>query len=345
MELSIQERLKDLRLSDDMIELLRSGRIDTALLCELAAHPDFVKLLADIQIYVQGIAATQIQNLNAWVDVARAETMEKHQPGGTTADGVLQADEAALQQADQGRKTMADTDCSRIRIGEKLHPAEVFEMDLFQNWKNQLDVLHRTYCKICEPEKVEYKKDICATQNEIDELERKLLIPIPKSLKDTFLFFSKNIDFYAYLPDEFELPQELREIFSASFEVSMKEMILAEQSRKSWVEGCFSNQNDDYDKVWHNKLGFMTVPNGDIIAFDLSDPKDDKKVVYLSHDDGEGHGVVLGENFEEYFSNLLLIGGCGNEDWQMIPFIDKAKGLCANSENADTYRKLIGLTW
>ena len=42
--------LADLRLSDDMIELLKSGRIDTALLCELAAHPDFVKLLADIQI-------------------------------------------------------------------------------------------------------------------------------------------------------------------------------------------------------------------------------------------------------------------------------------------------------
>lgn len=50
MELSIQERLKDLR--------VERGRIDTALLCELAAHPDFVKLLADIQIYVEGIAAT-----------------------------------------------------------------------------------------------------------------------------------------------------------------------------------------------------------------------------------------------------------------------------------------------
>jgi len=84
--------LADLRLSDEMIDLLKSGQIDTALLCELAAHPDFVKLLADIQIYVEGIAATQIQNLNAWVDVARAEIVEKYQPGehDKTA-GVLQA--------------------------------------------------------------------------------------------------------------------------------------------------------------------------------------------------------------------------------------------------------------
>jgi len=73
--------LADLRLSDEMIDLLKSGRIDNTLLCELAAHPDFVKLLADIQIYVEGIAAMQIQNLNAWVDVARAEIVEKYQPG------------------------------------------------------------------------------------------------------------------------------------------------------------------------------------------------------------------------------------------------------------------------
>ena len=33
-----------------MINLLKSGRIDTALLCELAAYSDLVKLLADMQI-------------------------------------------------------------------------------------------------------------------------------------------------------------------------------------------------------------------------------------------------------------------------------------------------------
>lgn len=44
MERSIQERLKGLRLSNDMIELLKSGQADNPLLCELAAHPDFIKL-------------------------------------------------------------------------------------------------------------------------------------------------------------------------------------------------------------------------------------------------------------------------------------------------------------
>ena len=73
--------LNDLHLSDDMIELLRSGRVNTPLLCELALHKDFGKLLADIEIYVNGMAAAQIQNLNAWADVTRDELMEKYQPG------------------------------------------------------------------------------------------------------------------------------------------------------------------------------------------------------------------------------------------------------------------------
>ena len=73
--------LADLHLSDELIELLRNRRIDTALFYELATHKDFIKLLADIEIYVNGIATGQIQNLNAWVDVTRAEIMEKYQLG------------------------------------------------------------------------------------------------------------------------------------------------------------------------------------------------------------------------------------------------------------------------
>lgn len=213
----------------------------------------------------------------------------------------------------------------------------------FQKWEEQLDLLYKTYGSICIAEDVEYKKDAIATQEEVIRLEEALGMPIPQSLRDTFLRLSKHICFSAFLPSDFVLPEALTEIFSAYFTLSMDEMIEAEASRKSWVDECFSNEEDEYDKVWHNKLGFMTVGNGDVIAFDLNDTKEDKRVVYLSHDDGEGHGVILGETFADYFNNLLLIGGCGNEDWQMLPFIQASKGLDAYSANADTYRKLIGL--
>ena len=43
----------------DMIELLKSGRVDNSLLCELATHPDFPRLMADLEIYVNGVAGNR----------------------------------------------------------------------------------------------------------------------------------------------------------------------------------------------------------------------------------------------------------------------------------------------
>ena len=75
--------LADLRLSDDMIELLKSGRVDNSLLCELAAHPDFPRLMADLEIYVNGIAGKQVQSANAIVDAVSTTIMKQHNPGLT----------------------------------------------------------------------------------------------------------------------------------------------------------------------------------------------------------------------------------------------------------------------
>ena len=72
-----------------MIEVLKEGRIDTALLGELVAHPDFMKLLGDISIYANGLAAMQIHNLNAWVEVVRAKYLNEYQEGEQNMDALL----------------------------------------------------------------------------------------------------------------------------------------------------------------------------------------------------------------------------------------------------------------
>ena len=48
----INTPLTELHLNDEMVALLKSGRINNRLLCELATHKDFIKFLADIEIYV-----------------------------------------------------------------------------------------------------------------------------------------------------------------------------------------------------------------------------------------------------------------------------------------------------
>ena len=77
----INTPLMELHLNDEMVALLKSGRINNRLLCELATHKDFIKFLADIEIYVDGIATMQIQNLNALVDTVRHEIIERYRPG------------------------------------------------------------------------------------------------------------------------------------------------------------------------------------------------------------------------------------------------------------------------
>ena len=73
--------LSELHLTDEAVALLKSGRVNNRLLCELLAHKDFVRLLADIEIYVDRVASMQVQSLNAYVDVVRQEIIDRYQPG------------------------------------------------------------------------------------------------------------------------------------------------------------------------------------------------------------------------------------------------------------------------
>ena len=91
--------LADLHLSDDMIDVLKEGRVDTALLGELVAHKDFMKLLADINVYVNGLAAMQVHNLNAWVDTVRAKYLNEYRQGELDMD-LLLSDAILLRERD-----------------------------------------------------------------------------------------------------------------------------------------------------------------------------------------------------------------------------------------------------
>ena len=53
--------LNALHLSDDMIALLCSGRLNNRLLCEMALHPGFPQLMTDIEICVNRIADMRMQ--------------------------------------------------------------------------------------------------------------------------------------------------------------------------------------------------------------------------------------------------------------------------------------------
>ena len=65
--------LDELHLSDEAIEFLKGGTVNTRLLCELMTHDDFWRLMADMEIYVDRIASQQITNINYAVDSVRRD--------------------------------------------------------------------------------------------------------------------------------------------------------------------------------------------------------------------------------------------------------------------------------
>ena len=70
----------DLHLSDEMLDILRSGNINNRLLCEIVTHSEFRRLLLDIEVYVDRLAGMQIDNLNAVVATTRAEILSRENP-------------------------------------------------------------------------------------------------------------------------------------------------------------------------------------------------------------------------------------------------------------------------
>ena len=85
--------LTELHLSDDMVELLKSGRINNRLLCEIATHENFIPLMTDAEIYVDGIATMRFQDINAVLEAVRLEIQQKYQP--TESDSTLKALQAS----------------------------------------------------------------------------------------------------------------------------------------------------------------------------------------------------------------------------------------------------------
>jgi len=95
--------------------------------------------------------------------------------------------------------------------------------------------------------------------------------------------------------------------------------------------------------VWHDKLAFAEVGNGDLLAFDTA-VSDDGPIVYLSHDDGDGHGKRMADNFVDLMERWSPLGCPGSEDWQWIPFCDTSSGLIdPNGPNADRWRQWLGI--
>lgn len=82
-----------LHLSDDMINLLLSGSINNRLLCEIVTHDKFKELMADTEIFIDGVATKRFNDLNSSLETVRAEII--NQNPNVSADHTLRTLSAA----------------------------------------------------------------------------------------------------------------------------------------------------------------------------------------------------------------------------------------------------------
>ena len=182
-----------------------------------------------------------------------------------------------------------------------------------------------------------------AKEKDILLIESKLNYHLPDDFRNVLLTISSHCEFKWFLPDDFCLPDQLQQIFCGDLHWNADLLLQLNKNKESWINEVFPDNENEYDKIWHNKFLFQEVGNGDYLSIDMT-PENSGKVIYLSHDDGEGHGFVMANSFTDLIRNWTKLGCVGGEDWQWLPFCkDKESGIDSDCDNAQLWYKTIGL--
>ena len=138
-------------------------------------------------------------------------------------------------------------------------------LERLNRFKNRVDELGGTTSKIVCKE--------VATEEEVSNLEKEWGYKLPDDFRWVLLNVSSHLEFFwnLYREEEelLELPKELVEIFSGNLYFGIDTILSCEESRKDWIDICYPDYNNPYDKIFHNKLAFQKVSNGDLFAIDL----------------------------------------------------------------------------
>lgn len=72
--------IQELHLDDKTLEILRTGKFNHRLLCEIIKHKGFNRLMTDAEIVVDRIADMRVEQMNATFEMARQEVIKKYTP-------------------------------------------------------------------------------------------------------------------------------------------------------------------------------------------------------------------------------------------------------------------------
>lgn len=177
-----------------------------------------------------------------------------------------------------------------------------------------------------------------ASEKQIQGVEAEIGRSIPVELRDALLTFSSHLEFRWFLKDCIKLPDQLRDVYAGELHWGLDLTPDFVMGYQGWIESVFPNPDDPYDVVWHGKFPFQEVGNGDYLSLDT-----EGRVIYLSHDDGKGHGYVMADSFTDLLARWVPLGCVGAEDWQWLPFTNAmSTRIDPTSEAAGLWQELLG---
>ncbi len=101
----------ELGLDDETVDLLKSGKLNVRLICEMIKHPDFKNFLSDMEIYVDNLAGMQFRNINKMIEQTRVRLQNK---GISDEDHYMKTLEAATISEDNYFNNLLGNDVVKI---------------------------------------------------------------------------------------------------------------------------------------------------------------------------------------------------------------------------------------
>lgn len=181
-----------------------------------------------------------------------------------------------------------------------------------------------------------------ATIEWINRIEKTTNQTFPDDFKTVLTQFSSAVRINWHMNDD--NVQEFNNIFCGAgygYVWDAELLIDIYEDYQGWLQDCWTDPNDAYGGIYYDKVPFIAVPNGDLIAFNKEIIDGKSEVIYLSHDDGELHGKRLAKNFVEFIDKWSNIGLAGTEEWQMSPFYDYEKEELSSDNEQVRLWKLI----
>ena len=184
------------------------------------------------------------------------------------------------------------------------------------------------------------------TESELAEITSKIDKFVPSELKRFWLTGSRHCDCtYIFEDANPEIIPRIETIFG-SFQdiyggaslINAKDLSQHLLNCRNWAEETWVAEYPQDNFFWLNSMPFVEMNNGDYLALDIAEARDNPTVVYLAHDD---ESFVIAESFTDFLLHWERLCYIGPEIWTLENFRGENGYINSNTDKAKRLRNLL----